>query len=95
MGDGLAGRTLNRDDVAFFECAVDPDDAGREEALILLDQCFDRAVVNDTGVNGSGEVTSGLGFILKFQQTGKLPNYALGMILGVTLLAVVGFTVKG
>jgi NADH-quinone oxidoreductase subunit L len=56
---------------------------------------FDRAVVNDTGVNGSGEVTSGLGFLLKFQQTGKLPNYALGMVLGVTLLAIVGFTVKG
>ena len=56
---------------------------------------FDRAIVNDTGVNGSGEVTNGLGFLLKFQQTGKLPNYALAMILGIAVLAIVGFSVKG
>jgi NADH-quinone oxidoreductase subunit L len=56
---------------------------------------FDRAVVNDTGVNGAGELTNDAGFILKFQQTGKLPNYALAMILGVVVLAIVGFSVKG
>ena len=56
---------------------------------------FDRAVVNDTGVNGAGEVTNGAGFFLKFQQTGKLPNYALAMIVGVAVLAIVGFSVKG
>ncbi|HWO74250.1 MAG TPA: hypothetical protein VNN21_11910, partial [Dehalococcoidia bacterium] len=56
---------------------------------------FDRAVVNDTGVNGPGEVTGGVGWLLKFQQTGKLPNYALAMILGVVVLTVVGFSVKG
>jgi NADH-quinone oxidoreductase subunit L len=56
---------------------------------------FDRAVVNDTGVNGTGEVTEGFSFLLKLQQTGKLPNYALAMILGVTVIAVVGFSVRG
>jgi NADH-quinone oxidoreductase subunit L len=56
---------------------------------------FDRAVVNDTGVEGPGQAANGFGFLLKFQQTGKLPNYALAMAMGVTLLAIVGFSVKG
>jgi NADH-quinone oxidoreductase subunit L len=56
---------------------------------------FDRAVVNDTGVNGPAEVTGGLSWVLKFQQTGKLPNYALAMILGVTIIAIIGFSVRG
>ena len=56
---------------------------------------FDRLVINDTGINGPGHVTGGLSFLLKFQQTGKLPNYALAMIIGVVVLIVVGFSVKG
>lgn len=56
---------------------------------------FDRVAINDTGVNGPGQVASGLSFLLKFQQTGKLPNYALAMIIGVVVLIVVGFSVKG
>jgi NADH-quinone oxidoreductase subunit L len=56
---------------------------------------FDRVVVNDTGVNGPGQVADGLGWVLRFTQSGKLPNYALAMVLGVTVLAIVGLTVKG
>jgi NADH-quinone oxidoreductase subunit L len=56
---------------------------------------FDRAVVNDTGVNGAGWLATASGWLLKFQQTGKLPNYALAMILGVAVLAIVSFSVKG
>ncbi|HEX5368404.1 MAG TPA: NADH-quinone oxidoreductase subunit L [Dehalococcoidia bacterium] len=56
---------------------------------------FDRVVVNDTGVNGAGEVANDTGFLLKLQQTGKLPNYALAMVIGVLVLAIVGFSVKG
>jgi NADH-quinone oxidoreductase subunit L len=56
---------------------------------------FDRAVVNDTGVNGAADVTHGSGFLLKLQQTGRLPNYALAMILGVVVLAVIGYSVRG
>jgi len=56
---------------------------------------FDRSVVNDTGVNGAGDVTNGTGFLLKLSQTGKLPNYALGMIVGVIVLAIVSYSVKG
>ena len=56
---------------------------------------FDRAVVNDTGIDGPGQVTGGVGWMLKYLQTGKLPNYALGMAVGVMVLAIVGLTVKG
>jgi NADH-quinone oxidoreductase subunit L len=56
---------------------------------------FDRAVVNDTGVNGPGDVTNSTGFLLKLQQTGKMPNYALAMLIGVLVLAIVGYSVKG
>jgi NADH-quinone oxidoreductase subunit L len=56
---------------------------------------FDRAVVNDTGIDGPGHAANGSGWLLKLTQTGKLPNYALAMIAGVVVLAVVGFSVKG
>jgi NADH-quinone oxidoreductase subunit L len=52
---------------------------------------FDRAVVNDSGVNGTGEVTDLAGRIGKYQQTGKLPNYALAIVVGVVVIAIVAF----
>jgi NADH-quinone oxidoreductase subunit L len=56
---------------------------------------FDRAVVNDTGIDGPGQFASISGWVLKYTQSGKLPNYALAMIVGVVVLALVGFSVKG
>jgi len=56
---------------------------------------FDRSVVNDTGIDGPGQFASITGWVLKYTQTGKLPNYALAMTLGVVVLAIVGFSVKG
>jgi NADH-quinone oxidoreductase subunit L len=53
---------------------------------------FDRRVVNDTGVNGTGAVPRIMGYVLKFSETGKLPNYALGIAVGVIVLAVVAFS---
>ncbi len=55
---------------------------------------FDRTVVNDTAVNGPAQTAGFLAFLLKFQQTGKLPNYALGMVIGVVALALVAFSLK-
>jgi hypothetical protein len=55
---------------------------------------FDRNVVNDTGVDGSGHATRFVGYVLKFQQTGKLPNYALAIVIGVVALALVAFSLK-
>jgi NADH-quinone oxidoreductase subunit L len=56
---------------------------------------FDRNVVNDTGVNGPGEATNGLGWVLKFAQTGKLPNYAFAIIVGVIVIALAGYAARG
>jgi NADH-quinone oxidoreductase subunit L len=53
---------------------------------------FDRNVVNDTGVDGAAAIPRVTGFVLKFHQTGKLPNYALGIAVGVIVLAVVAFS---
>jgi NADH-quinone oxidoreductase subunit L len=54
---------------------------------------FDRYVVNDTGVDGSGQVTKWSGFVLKFLQTGKVPNYAMAITLGIVGLAIAGLLV--
>ncbi|HXG35750.1 MAG TPA: NADH-quinone oxidoreductase subunit L [Dehalococcoidia bacterium] len=54
---------------------------------------FDRNVVNDTGVDGSGGLAAFSGFTMKFSQTGKLPNYALGIVVGVIVLAAVFLSV--
>ncbi|MDP2949436.1 MAG: hypothetical protein Q8P22_07850, partial [Chloroflexota bacterium] len=55
---------------------------------------WDRNVVNDTGVDGSAALTVYSGFRMKFSQTGKLPNYALAIILGVIALAIIALTVS-
>ena len=56
---------------------------------------FDRAVVNDSGVNGAGEVTSFFGWIGQYQQTGKIPNYALAIVTGIVVIAAVAFGYRG
>ena len=50
---------------------------------------FDRWVVNETGVDGTGQGINFTGYRLKFVQTGRIPNYALAMGLGVVVLALV------
>jgi len=56
---------------------------------------FDRAVVNDTGVQGTGEATSFFGWLGRFQQTGKLPNYALAIVIGIVVIVAVAFGYRG
>ncbi len=48
---------------------------------------FDRAVVNDVGINGPGALAVAVGEVLRRSQTGQLPNYALGMAIGVLVIA--------
>ena len=43
--------------------------------------------MNDIGVNGPGIVTEQSGKLLRLAQTGKVYNYALGMVLGFLALA--------
>jgi NADH-quinone oxidoreductase subunit L len=55
---------------------------------------FDRHLINDTGVDGTSNLLNYFGFRLKFAQTGKLPNYALAIVVGVIALAVIAFSVR-
>ncbi|HSE46136.1 MAG TPA: NADH-quinone oxidoreductase subunit L [Gemmatimonadales bacterium] len=54
---------------------------------------FDRYIVNDTGVDGSAQLTRYSGFVLKYLQTGRVPNYAMAIAVGVVGLAVAGLAV--
>ena len=56
---------------------------------------FDRYVVNDTGIDGSAQFTGYSGYILKYLQTGRVPNYAMAIAVGVVGLAVAGLVVRG
>ena len=52
---------------------------------------FDRTIVNDTGVNGTGETAWYLGWTAKFQETGKIPNYAFAIVAGVVIITAIAF----
>ena len=43
---------------------------------------FDRVVVNDVGVNGPAETVRATGWTLRYHVTGRVYNYALGMVIG-------------
>ncbi|MEE8346991.1 MAG: NADH-quinone oxidoreductase subunit L [Dehalococcoidia bacterium] len=55
---------------------------------------FDRNMVNDTGVDGTAGLGVFTGFGMKFLQTGKLPNYAMAIVTGVIVLAIVFLVVR-
>ena len=50
---------------------------------------FDRIVLNDTGVNGTGRSVFLSGWRLRYLETGKVYNYALGMAVGVVAVALI------
>ena len=52
---------------------------------------FDRQVVNDAGVDGTGLFTAKMSRILRRHQTGQVSNYVLGITVG-TLIFVVAIT---
>ncbi|MBI2846604.1 MAG: NADH-quinone oxidoreductase subunit L [Chloroflexi bacterium] len=54
---------------------------------------FDRRVVNDTGVNGTANLTAFAGYRLRYHETGKFYDYALAIALGTTLIVIVAFLV--
>ena len=51
--------------------------------------------MNDTGVDGSAQVTGYTGSVLKHLQSGRVPNYAMAIALGVIGLTVAGLVVRG
>ena len=54
---------------------------------------FDRFAVNDTGVDGSASMTHYTGFLLKHLQTGRVPNYAMAIAVGVVALTLISLAV--
>ncbi len=50
---------------------------------------FDRAVVNDVGVDGPADMVKSSGLRLKFVQTGRIYNYGMAMAAGVVVLALI------
>jgi NADH-quinone oxidoreductase subunit L len=57
-------------------------------ALGRIVSWFDRNIVNDTAVDGTAGLGLFTGFEMKFLETGKLPNYALAIVAGVIILAI-------
>jgi NADH-quinone oxidoreductase subunit L len=55
---------------------------------------YDRYVVNDTGVNGTAQLTGYAGSVLKYLQTGKVPTYAMAIAVGVITLAIIGVATR-
>lgn len=54
---------------------------------------FDRVVVNDSGVDGTGKSVVFSAFTLRSIQTGRVYNYALGIVLGIlSISAAVGLS---
>jgi NADH-quinone oxidoreductase subunit L len=43
---------------------------------------FDRAIINDVGVNGTGAIATTTGRLMRYVQNGKLYTYAMGMFVG-------------
>ncbi|MBI4328680.1 MAG: hypothetical protein HY685_02300, partial [Chloroflexi bacterium] len=55
---------------------------------------FDRRVVNDLGVDGTGKTAVVTGRVLRPVQTGKAYNYALAIVAGLVLLTVVALFLR-
>ena len=49
---------------------------------------FDRAIINDVGINGPADAVRHLGFVLRLHVTGHLYSYALAMVLGMVGLGI-------
>jgi NADH-quinone oxidoreductase subunit L len=55
---------------------------------------FDRFIINDTIINGPADLTRYGGYWLKYHVTGRLPDYALFMILGIVGAGALGLLLR-
>ncbi len=62
-------------------------------ALARFVAVFDRAVVNDVGVDGPADMVKLSGLRLRFAQTGRIYNYGMAMAAGVVILALIWWVV--
>ena len=58
-------------------------------ALARFVAVFDRAVVNDVGVDGPADVVKSSGLRMRFVQTGRIYNYGMAMAAGMVILALI------
>ena len=56
---------------------------------------FDRMVVNDTGINAPADATRTAASWLKHHVTGRIPDYALLMVIGVAVAGGLAFLLRG
>jgi NADH-quinone oxidoreductase subunit L len=54
---------------------------------------FDRAVVNDRGIEGNSAVVRDAGGVLRYLQSGMVYNYALGIVVGALVVAVLWWAI--
>ena len=62
-------------------------------ALARFVAVFDRAVVNDVGVDGPADMVKSSGLRMKFVQTGRIYNYGMAMAAGAGVLALIWWVV--
>lgn len=55
---------------------------------------FDRMIVNDTGINGPADATRYAAYWLRYHVTGRIPDYALLMVVGVALAGGLAFLLR-
>ena len=55
---------------------------------------FDKRIVNETGVDGGAQMIGYFGYRLKFLQTGRIPNYAFSMAVGIVAIAVIALGMR-
>lgn len=56
---------------------------------------FDRMIVNDTAINGPADATRYAAYWLRYHVTGRIPDYALLMVVGVALAGGLAFLLRG
>ena len=64
---------------------------GVDRAVLVFSRfiaLFDRVVVNDIGVNTTGESFRRLGFKLRYHVSGRMYSYTLGMAVGAVVVAI-------
>ena len=55
---------------------------------------FDRVIINDTGINGPADFTRYTASLMKHHVTGRLPDYALLMAVGIMGAVALGFLIR-
>ena len=55
---------------------------------------FDRVIINDTGINGPADFTRYTASLMKHHVTGRLPDYALLMAVGIVGAVALGFLIR-